>query len=73
MNLMPDMKALADKYGDKMDFYSLDTTAARRLSMAQGVMSLPVIAFYHNGEKKHELSGEFGAEEVEKQIQTIVG
>ncbi|HBN96564.1 MAG TPA: thiol reductase thioredoxin, partial [Firmicutes bacterium] len=51
----------------------LDTTSARRLSMAQGVMSLPVIAFYHNGEKQHEFSGEFGAEDVEKKIQEIIG
>jgi thioredoxin 1 len=73
MNLMPDIKALAEKYEDKMNFYSLDTTKARRLSMAQGVMSLPVIAFYHNGEKKHEFSGEFTAEDIEKKIQEIIG
>ena len=51
MNLMPDIKALAEKYEDKMNFYSLDTTKARRLSMAQGVMSLPVIAFTITGEE----------------------
>jgi thioredoxin 1 len=73
MALMPDMERLAAKYGDKMTFYSLDTTSARRLSMAQGVMSLPVIAFYYNGEKKHELNGEFGPEDVESKILELIG
>jgi thiol:disulfide interchange protein len=36
-------------------------------------MSLPVIAFYHNGEKKDELSGEFTAEDVEKKILELLG
>jgi len=49
---MPAVERLAEKYGDKMKFCSLDTSKAMRLAMAQGVMSLPVIAFYYDGEKK---------------------
>ena len=64
--LMPHIERLAEKYGDKMKFYSLDTSKAMRLAISQGVMSLPVIAFYYDGEKKAELIGEFTAEDVEK-------
>ncbi len=73
MALMPEMERLAEKHQDKMNFYSLDTTGARRLAMAQGVMSLPVIAFYHNGEKKDELNGDFGAQDVENKILELIG
>lgn len=68
LELMPAIEALAKKYKDKMTFYSLDTSKAMRLAMAEGVMSLPVIAFYHDGEKKDELTGDFGAEDVENKI-----
>lgn len=66
--LMPEIERLAEKYADKMTFYSLDTSKAMRLAMTQGVMSLPVVGFYHNGEKKDELSGDFGAQDVENKI-----
>ena len=71
--LMPHIERLAEKYGDKMKFYSLDTSKAMRLAISQGVMSLPVIAFYYDGEKKAELSGEFTAEDVEKKILELLG
>ena len=32
--LMPEVHKLADKYGDKLKFVSLDTTQARRLAIA---------------------------------------
>lgn len=73
LELMPAVERLAEKYGHKMKFCSLDTSKAMRLAMAQGVMSLPVIAFYYDGEKKDELSGEFTAEDVEKKILELLG
>ena len=73
LELMPAVERLAEKYGDTMKFCSLDTSKAMRLAMAQGVMSLPVIAFYYDGEKKDELSGEFTAEDVEKKILELLG
>ena len=47
--LMPHVHALADQYGDKMKFCSLNTTKARRLAIGQKVMGLPVMAIYENG------------------------
>jgi len=47
--LMPHVHELAEKYGDKMKFCSLNTTKARRLAIGQKVMGLPVMAIYENG------------------------
>ena len=47
--LMPHIHEFAEKYGDKMKFVSLNTTKARRLTIGQKVMGLPVIAIYENG------------------------
>lgn len=73
LELTPHVEKLAEKYADYLKFCSLDTSKAMRLAIAQGVMSLPVIAFYHNGEKKDELTGNFSPEEIEQKIKEIVG
>ena len=53
--LMPHVHDMADKYGDKIKFISLNTTKARRLAIGQKIMGLPVIAIYKDGEKVEEL------------------
>ena len=53
--LMPFVHAMADKYGDKIKFASLNTTKARRLAIGQRILGLPVMAIYQNGEKVEEL------------------
>ena len=53
--LMPHVHDMADKYGDKIKFTSLNTTKARRLAIGQKIMGLPVIAIYKDGEKVEEL------------------
>lgn len=53
--LMPHIHAMADTYGDKIKFTSLNTTKARRLAIGQKILGLPVIAIYKGGEKVEEL------------------
>lgn len=53
--LMPFVHEMADKYGDKLKFTSLNTTKARRLAIGQKVLGLPVMAIYKDGEKVEEL------------------
>jgi thioredoxin 1 len=48
---------LAEKYEDKMKMCTLNTTANRRLAIAQRVMGLPTFIVYKNGEKIKEISG----------------
>jgi len=74
MELMPDVKQLAEKYGDKMKFCSLDITGKRRLAIAQKVLGLPAMLFYKNGEKVDELSGQdLTPEEIEEKIKQYAG
>jgi thioredoxin 1 len=49
--LMPKVHEYADTYGDKIKFTSLNTTKARRLAIAQGILGLPVMAIYKDGEQ----------------------
>ena len=52
--LMPFVHEMADKYGDKIKFTSLNTTKARRLAIGQKILGLPVMAIYRDGEKVEE-------------------
>lgn len=71
--LMPEVEALAEKYGDDMKFCKLDITKARRLAIGQRVMGLPAMVFYKDGEKQDHLSGDdLTAEEIEEKIKEYV-
>ena len=54
--LMPDVVALAEVYGKDIKFVKLNTSAARRLAIAQKVLGLPTITLYKDGEKLSELT-----------------
>ena len=56
--LMPFVHSMADQYGDKLKFTSLNTTKARRLAIGQKILGLPVMAIYKDGEKVEELSAD---------------
>ena len=66
--LMPKVHEYADAYGDKMKFCSLNTTKARRLAMSQGILGLPVMAIYKDGEKVEEVVKEEATEESIKEM-----
>ena len=54
--LMPEVAALADKYGPQVKFSKLDITKARRLAIAEQVLGLPTIILYKDGQKIDELT-----------------
>lgn len=66
--LMPKVHEYAETYGDKMKFTSLNTTKARRLAIAQGILGLPVMAIYKDGEKVDEVVKEGATEESIKEM-----
>ena len=55
--LMPDVHRIADQYGDKIKFCSLNTTENRRLAISQKVLGLPTFIVYRNGERAKVISG----------------
>lgn len=71
--LMPFVHEMADKYGDKLKFTSLNTTKARRLAIGQKVLGLPVMAIYKNGEKIDEVVKDDATQEnIEAMIQKYI-
>ena len=68
--LMPFVHEMADKYGDKIKFTSLNTTKARRLAIGQKILGLPVMAIYKDGEKVEEVVKDDATQEsIEAMIQ----
>lgn len=54
--LMPHVEKLAEEYGDKVKFTSLDISKARRLAIGQKVMGLPALIIYKDGEEVERLA-----------------
>ena len=54
--LMPDVGALAEKYGEKVKFTKLDVAKARRLAIGEQVLGLPTIVLYKDGQKVEEVT-----------------
>lgn len=54
--LMPEVAALAEKYGSQVKFSKLDITKARRLAIAEQVLGLPTIILYKDGQKIEEVT-----------------
>lgn len=73
LELMPDVHKLAETYGDKIKFCSLNIAGNRRLAMAQKVMGLPSFLIYQNGEKKEHLTGEdLDIDKIEQAIKSYI-
>ena len=71
--LMPFVHEMADKYGDKLKFTSLNTTKARRLAIGQKILGLPVMAIYKDGEKIDEVVKDDATQEnIEAMIQKYI-
>ncbi len=50
--LMPHVHEFAEKYADSgIKFCAMNTTKARRLAIKMGIMGLPVMAIYENGQQ----------------------
>ena len=73
MELMPDIIELADRFDGEMKFAKLNIKGNRRVAMGQGVMGLPSIVFYKDGEKVEHLTGEeLDVEQVEAAIKNYI-
>ena len=71
--LKPHILKLEETYGNQLRFTALNTSNARRLSISQRILGLPVIAIYKGGEKVEELiKDEATPEAVEAMIQKYI-
>ena len=61
---------LAEKYGDKIKFCSLNITSARRVAIKQQVLGLPTMLMYKDGQKIDEINkDDANLENIEAMIQ----
>jgi len=67
--IMPDVLALAEKYGTQVKFTKLDVMKARRLAIGEKVLGVPTIILYKDGNKIDELANDVTAEGIEAMIQ----
>lgn len=68
--LMPGVHELADKYGDKIKFCSLNIADARRMAIKCGVLGLPAMRMFKDGEKVDEINQDDASiENIEAMIQ----
>ncbi len=73
MALKPEIEKLAEEYRGKMKFCALDVTTARRLAIQEKVLGLPVVAFYKDGKKESDLTGDVTLAQVKDSIAGILG
>lgn len=69
--LMPSVHALAEKYEGQAKFCSLDTAGNKRLAITQKVLGLPTIAFYKDGSKIAEVTGDVTIEDVAAKLEEL--
>lgn len=56
--LMPEVEALSESYGDKVNFFKLNVAENRRVAITLKVMGVPTLLFYKNGEQVSRISGD---------------
>lgn len=71
-DLMPEIEALEQKYGDRIKFGKVDVSQNRRLCIAQKVLGLPAVVIYKDGEKVAEMSKDFTEDDVEAKIKELL-
>ena len=71
--LMPGVHELAEKYKDNMKFCSLDIGKGRRVAIKCGVLGLPAMGIFKDGEKVDGISGnEITLKDIEELIKKYI-
>jgi thioredoxin 1 len=55
--LEPVLVELAGDYGDRVDFYTVDVDQAPQLAMNLGVMSVPTVILFRDGQAVERITG----------------
>lgn len=70
--LAPIVEELSKTYGDRMVFAKLDTNANPAVPMRQGVMALPTLQFFVNGQVVNSLQGGKTKAALIKAIEAVI-
>lgn len=71
--ISPIVDELAEKYDGKIKVGKLDIDQAQDIAGSHGVMSIPTLIFFKNGEKAEESTGALSKEQLEELIQKVIG
>lgn len=66
--LAPILEGVEEKHSDKVSFYKVDIDEDAELARYYGVMSVPTLILFRNGEPSESSVGLVQAEEIEKLI-----
>jgi len=70
--ISPIVNELADTYKGKIKVTKLDIDQAQDIAGSHGVMSIPTIIFFKNGEKVEENTGALDKGQLEELIQKVI-
>ena len=62
--LAPVMEKMAEEYGDKAEFVKVDIDENMELSVRYGIMSIPLVAIFKNGEMSAKSLGYMSKSEM---------
>lgn len=66
--LSPVLESVSEDYAGKVKFFKLDTDKATETSIKYGVMSIPTLILFKNGNVSAKSVGALGAEELSEWI-----
>ena len=66
--LAPVVEELAEKFKDKISFAKVNVDENRELSQKFGVMSIPTLVIFKNGESVEKITGSLPAEVIEERF-----
>jgi thioredoxin 1 len=70
--ISPIIDELAESYDGKIKVAKLDIDQSGDIASSQGVMSIPTIIFFKNGEKVEENTGALDKGQLEELIQKVI-
>lgn len=70
--LSPILDELSETYAGQVKFVKVDTTAEAGLAAEQGILSLPTLQFWKNGNIEHSVSGGKSKNALKKVIEEFI-
>lgn len=73
LELMPEVEALGERYGEKLKITKVDASKNRRFCLNLKVLLLPTYLFYKGGKEMNRLTGDdLKIEEIEGAVKKII-
>lgn len=71
--LTPVLKALDEKYNDKIEVYKVNVDESQNAAMRYGVTAMPTLVFFKDGEEVERQIGYMDEDELENLIKEFIG